>query len=80
MEAAQTAWGRFLNDPVLREKAPERFQEARYYYLELLLLEGRAAEVENAIRQDRVWHADREASEWDGKFDELYERASGELD
>jgi tetratricopeptide (TPR) repeat protein len=77
---ARAAWGVLLRDPELRTAAPERYWEARYHYLELMLREGKAAEVENAIRQDRVWYPDREPTAWDEKLNGLYERAVAELD
>ena len=40
-----------------------------------MLREGKAAEVENAIRQDRVWYPDRDETEWDAKLNGLYDRA-----
>ena len=76
---AREAWGVMLRDPLLRTAAPQRYWEARYHYLEIMLREGKAAEVENAIRQDRVWYPDRGETEWDQKLDELYERAVAEL-
>ncbi len=75
---AREAWGVMLRDPLLRTAAPERYWEARYHYLELMLREGKAAEVEKAIRQDRVWYPDRDKTKWDEKLNELYERATAE--
>ncbi len=72
---ARAAWGVMLRDPLLRTAAPERYWEARYHYLDLMLREGKAAEVENAIRQDRVWYPDRDKTEWDERLDGLYDRA-----
>lgn len=76
---ARTAWGVMLRDPLLRTAAPQRYWEARYHYLDLMFREGKAAEVENAIRQDRVWYPDRDATEWDEQLDALYERAVARL-
>jgi len=80
LDEACAAWERILGDPGLRTKTPDRYWEARYYYLELLLMAGRATEVENAIRQDRVWYPDRDPSKWDDKINDLYDRASDQLD
>ena len=77
---ARAAWGVMLRDPELRTVAPDRYWEARYHYLELMLQEGKAAEVENAIRQDRVWYPDRDETEWDERLNELYDRAAAQLD
>ena len=41
--------------------------------------EGRAAEVENAIRQDRVWYPELGGAEWESKLSELYQRAAAKL-
>ena len=75
LNAAREAWGAILRDTSLREKSPERYGEARYHYLSLMLREGRAAEVENAIRQERVWRPERTGTDWDAKIDALYEEA-----
>lgn len=72
---ARGAWGAMLRDPALRAAVPERYWEARFHYLELLLRSGRAAEVENAIRQERVWHRELDGGTWQRKMDGLYERA-----
>ena len=79
LAAARDAWGVILKDTGLRETAPNRWGEARYHYLSLLMLEGKAAEVENAIRQERVWRPDGPATSWDGKIDGLYEEAKQEV-
>jgi tetratricopeptide (TPR) repeat protein len=76
---ARDAWGAMLRDPALRSALPERYWEARYHYLDLLLREGRAAEVENIIRQDRVWYSDRGSGGWEERLNELYERAVAQL-
>ncbi|MFQ5805646.1 MAG: hypothetical protein ACE5I3_04265 [Phycisphaerae bacterium] len=72
---AREAWGAMLRDPGLRAKVPERYWEARYHYLELMLRVGKAAEVENAIRQERVWYPELDGGRWQTKLNELYERA-----
>jgi tetratricopeptide (TPR) repeat protein len=77
---AREAWGALLRDPELRTAAPNRYGEARYNYLELMLREGKAAEVEDAIRQDRIWFPDRAKTKWDAKLNELYERAAAQRD
>ncbi len=76
---AQEAWGAMLRDPTLRAAVPERYWEARYHYLDLRLREGRAAEVENIIRQDRVWYPDLGGGLWEVNLNELYERAVAQL-
>ena len=79
LAVAREAWGVMLRDPLLRTAAPQRYWEARYHYLEIMLREGKAAEVESAIRQDRVWYPDRDQTEWDEKLNELYEQAVAQL-
>jgi len=78
LAAAREAWGVLLRDPSLRSSAPQRYWEARYYYLELLLREGRAREVEQAIRQERVWYPDLDLGTWGEKLDGLYQRAAAQ--
>lgn len=79
LSAAREAWGAILRDVALSQSSPERYGEARYRYLELMLREGRAADVENAIRQERIWRTDRPPTYWDDKIDELYERARSSM-
>jgi TolA-binding protein len=76
---ARAAWGAMLRDPALRSAFPERYWEARYHYLELLLREGRAAEVENAIRQERVWYPELGGADWRAKLNDLHQRARDQL-
>jgi tetratricopeptide (TPR) repeat protein len=78
VSTAREAWGAMLRDPALRSAVPERYWEARYHYLRLLLREGRAGEVEHAIRQERVWHPDLDVGVWDEKLEELYRRAAAQ--
>lgn len=73
--AARDAWGRMLRDESLRTTAPERYWEARYNYLALLLREGRAAEVDSAIEQERVWRPALGGEHWSTKLGELQEAA-----
>jgi len=72
---AREAWGALLRDPGLRSAVPERYWEARYHYLELLLREGQAKEVAHAIRQERVWYPELGGVVWEEKLNQLYERA-----
>ncbi len=78
--AARDAWGAMLRDPALRSSAPERYWEARYHYLAMLLREGRAAEVEKAIRQERIWYPALGGPRWKARLDRLYEDAAGMLE
>lgn len=78
VEAARSAWARLLGDPGLRSKAPERYWEARYNVLRLTLRLGRAAEVEKAIRQERVWYPDLGGPAWKPKFDALYDQVAAQ--
>jgi hypothetical protein len=73
---ARDAWGTMLRDPGLRSTAPERYWEARYHYLALMLRGGAAEEVEKAIRQERIWYPDLGGVGWKEKFDELHHRAA----
>jgi hypothetical protein len=69
-----------LRDPALRSAAPERYWEARYHYLELMLRGGEAAAVENAIRQERVWYPELGGRGWEAKLNALYERAVEQME
>lgn len=73
--AAREAWERVLTDGALRERAPQRYWEARYHLLKLLMMEGRAAEVEAAIRSERVWFPELGGPPWRRRLNELYDEA-----
>lgn len=73
--AAQEAWGELLKDPNLRKRAPQRYWEARWHWLALLLRQGAAAEVDQAIRQEQVWYPDLGGSPWREKLLELRAQA-----
>ncbi len=72
----RAAWEALLRDTNLRNTAPETYWEARYEFLRMLLLEGRASEVEAAIRQEKLWSADFGGSR-KREFDLLYKKAGG---
>lgn len=78
LAAACEAWAVLLRDPGLRTAHPQRYWEARCHLLELLLRQGRAAEVEAAIRQERIWYPDL-AGPWDAQLEELYQQALRQL-
>ncbi len=75
--AARDAWAALLRDPALRTSAPDHYWEARYNYLAMMLREGRAAEVERAIRQERIWYPALGGPRWKSRLDRLYETAAG---
>ncbi|MFH1746336.1 MAG: tetratricopeptide repeat protein [Planctomycetota bacterium] len=75
VKAAQDAWAELLKDPSLRKRAPERFWEARYNWLMLLLRAGNAADVESAIKQELVWYPDLGGPPWQAKLLELRKQA-----
>ena len=68
LEIAMAAWTELLKDTTLRKRAPERYWEARYHWLTLLLRAGKAAEVEHAIQQDQVWHPNLGGPPWQEKL------------
>jgi tetratricopeptide (TPR) repeat protein len=74
LAAAREAWEALLRDPNLRAANPEFYWEARYHFLALLLRAGKAAEVEAAIRQERLWTADFGGTH-KHDLDELYSHA-----
>jgi hypothetical protein len=75
LKAALEAWAALLKDPGLRQRSPERYWEARYNWLALLLRQGQAAEVEQAITQEQVWYPDLGGAEWREKLLKLQEQA-----
>jgi tetratricopeptide (TPR) repeat protein len=75
LRAARTAWEQLLADPDLRRRAPQRFWEARYQQLALLLREGQARQVDYAIGQELVWNEDLGGSPWREKLLELRRQA-----
>lgn len=75
LRKAQDAWALLLADPSIRRHAPARYWEARYHWLALLLQEGRAAEVETAITQERVWQTDLGGPPWADKLAHLLRSA-----
>lgn len=71
LRRAQDAWAALLSDPAIRQRAPERYWEARYNWLALALRLGQAADVEKAISQERVWRPDLGGDVWRPKFEAL---------
>jgi len=80
LKAAQDAWGLLLSDPAIRQRAPERYWEARYNWLALALRAGKAAEVHTAIVQERIWRPDMGGPAWRPKFEELLQAAGQTLE
>ena len=79
IKAAQDAWAVLLQDTTLRKRAPERFWEARYNWLALLLQKGAAADVEHAIKQELVWYPDLGGGAWRAELLELRRQARRQL-
>ncbi|MEW6253290.1 MAG: hypothetical protein AB1716_21835, partial [Planctomycetota bacterium] len=75
IQAAQEAWGHLLADAALRQRAPERYWEARHNWLALELRLGRPAVVEQAIKQERIWRRDMGGAEWQEQFRALEQQA-----
>lgn len=75
IEKAVEAWTQLLADPGLRRQAPQRYWEARYHWLALLLREGRAADVEAAITQEHIWQPGLGGPPWADKFADLLRAA-----
>jgi len=71
IQQVQDAWAALLTDPAIRRRAPERFWEARYHWLSMLLRLGRAAEVEHAITQEQIWTPELGGPPWREKFEDL---------
>ncbi|MBL8878759.1 MAG: hypothetical protein JNG88_06520 [Phycisphaerales bacterium] len=77
IEAARDAWSRLLADESLRQRAPDRYWEARLHFLRTLLRLDRGLEVVKAIEQDRVWSPDLGGRRWRARFEELMQQAVG---
>ncbi len=76
LKRAQDAWAVLLADPAIRQRAPERYWEARYNWLALTLRLGHAADVEKAITQERIWRPDLGGEPWKAKFEDLLAAAT----
>ncbi|MFO0840226.1 MAG: hypothetical protein U1D55_17090 [Phycisphaerae bacterium] len=79
ISAAKQRWEAMLRDPGIRTAAPQRYWEARYYWLTLTLREGRSADVAAAIRQDSVWNPELGGPPWGDKLRELAAKAGATL-
>ncbi len=79
IERAREAWEALLADSSLRERHPLRYWEARFHFLSLLLREGRAEEVEKAIRADQIWSPELGGPEWQARFEALRREAAARL-
>lgn len=75
---AREAWSRLAADPDLKKSAPDRYWEARYHLLNLLLREGRAADVRKAIEQEKIWFPDLGGRTWAPRFEELLHRTASQ--
>lgn len=73
---ARQAWEELLKDTELRQRAPSRYWEARYHYLNLMFLEGNAAEAAKAIASERVWYPEMGGPKWRQRFDNLQRSAA----
>jgi len=79
LQRAQEAWGALLTDVAIRNRAPERYWEARYEWLRLALRLGRAEDVNTAITQERVWYPDLGGSPWRERLEALLAEARQRL-
>lgn len=77
LKRAQDAWAALLTDVAIRQRAPERYWEARYNWLALALRLGQAGDVIKAIKQESVWYPDLGGSPWKEKLEALYTQAGG---
>lgn len=71
VEAVRDAWGRLLTDQTLKQRAPQRYWEARVHFLRALVRLGRGEEVLKAIEQERVWSPDLGGDPWRKQFEAL---------
>ncbi len=72
---AEAAWARLLEDATLRETAPARYWEARYYWLRWQLDRGQAEEVARGIEAEQAWYPDLGGPPWKERLLELAQRA-----
>lgn len=71
---ARDAWAALLVDPGIRTRAPERYWEARYRWLQMELRLGNTTEVARQIRQERALYPDLGGAPWKNKIEELLTR------
>lgn len=74
---AEKGWEKLLEDRTLRETAPSRYWEARYYWLRWQLEHGRKDEVAKGIDAEKAWYPELGGSPWKERLMELAERARG---
>ncbi|MBI5763507.1 MAG: tetratricopeptide repeat protein [Planctomycetes bacterium] len=72
---AEAYWARLLEDPTLRDIAPQIYWEARYQWLLHQVRHGKAADVIKAIEAERAWFPELGGPPWQGKLVELMETA-----
>ena len=77
--AAREAWAQLLTDRRLRTAEPAVYWEARYHWLRLMLAQGEAAAVKQAITQERVWYPELGGPAWKPKFEALLADAEAAL-
>ncbi len=75
LRQAHEAWAALLADQTLRKRAPRTYWEARYNWLALALRQGRAADVAQAITQERVWYPRLGGPPWKAKLETLLHEA-----
>ncbi len=74
---AEKAWEKLLEDRTLRETAPGRYWEARYYWLRWQLEHGRPDEVAKGIDAEKAWYPELGGAPWKERLMELADRARG---
>ncbi len=79
VQQVRDAWAALLADPTLRDRAPERYWQARYHWLALTLRAGDARTVEKTIRAERAWYPDLGGDPWQPKLTVLYANACRQL-
>jgi len=75
LDRAEAYWELLLKDETLRERAPDAYWEARYYWLEHQLRHGRAADVLKAVETEKAWYPDLGGPPWQAKLLDLAKRA-----
>jgi tetratricopeptide (TPR) repeat protein len=75
LDSAEELWGRLLLDSHLRDNAPAKYWEARYFWLSHQLRRGRAGEVLKGIETEQAWYPELGGPPWQGRLLGLADQA-----
>ncbi len=77
---ARAAWGRLLQDRELRARKPDRYWEARWNALTLMMRMDAAGDVLQAITQEKIWYPQMGGPPWQAQFETLHAQARDAVD